>query len=351
MHKFSYDGICDNLPSDVVDLIASIREANVKDHFRKNTYEKEYSEILTMAKLASVKYSNEIENIISTDERIQELILRGGRPLTHSEEEIAGYGDALDIIHTEALSIDVRTMHRLHSTIRAGLAADRGHFKTRDNAIVSIDNQGNRRVVMRTVPYQEVEKNIESLLDAYLIAESDSMEPLVLIPCFIVDYLCIHPYMDGNGRTSRLLTYLLLYQHKVDVCRYISLDEHIAATKDEYYNALNKSSDGWGRSDNTYIPFIRYFLRMLLECYMDLDTRFAMKNSGSMKKNERIELILKESLTPMSKRQIQMVLPDISIHTVDHVIKRMVAEGRAERIGGFRDARYVYRHDMGEKQP
>ena len=343
MHSYSYDRVANGLPNDVLSLLRMIHEAIGKDGYRKEVYKKEYAEILTIAKIASVKYSNAIENIISTDERINELIIRGGRPLTHSEEEIAGYGVALDIIHSESLNFNIETLNRLHSTINAGQPRDRGHFKTRDNVIASIDEYGNKHIVLRTVPFQDVEKNINSMLDAYLIADSEGMDPLLLIPCVILDYLCIHPYMDGNGRTSRLLTYMLLYQHEIDVCRYISLDEHIAMTKDRYYRALGESSDGWDTDNNTYIPFIRYFLQMLFECYTDLDTRFAMKGSKSMKKNERIESFLKQSLVPISKRQIQMALPDISIHTVDATIKRMIDEGRAEKVGGFRNARYIYK--------
>ena len=342
MRKYSYEHIASNLPPDILQLMNHIREANTREEYRREAYPKEYEGILSVAKLASVKYSNEIENIVSTDERIYELILRGGRPLTHSEEEIAGYGTALDIIHTENPSLTKDTMHRLHSLIRAGMPADRGRFKTRDNAVVEMDRDGSMRVIMRTIPFGEVEKNIDALLDAFLVAETVGVDPLLLIPCVVVDYLCIHPYMDGNGRTSRLLTYLLLYQHGFDVCRYVSLDEHIAATKGSYYRSLAESSSGWDSGSNDYVPFIRYFLRMLFECYTDLDTRFALKGAKAMRKNERIERILKNSLVPISKRQIQMALPDVSIHTVEVVIKRMVAEGRAERVGGFRDARYRY---------
>lgn len=343
MHHYSYENVTNELPADIMWLIGSIREAKMKDIFRRDAYSREYEEICTIAKLASVKYSNAIENIFSTDERIRELILRGGRPLSHSEEEISGYGEALDIIHTESLNINKETIHRLHSAIRAGPPNDRGHFKTRDNVVAETDGSGRNRIVLHTVRYQDTERNMDEMLDAYMIADSKGIEPLLLIPCVIVDYLCIHPYMDGNGRTSRLLTHLMLYQHGFDVCRYVSLDEHIAATKDQYYQALNESSQGWDSDESSYIPFIRYFLRMLFECYTDLDTRFAMRGSKPMRKSERIEGILKNSLVPISKRQILLALPDVSIHTVDSVIKRMVAEGRAERVGGFRNARYRYK--------
>ena len=252
---------------------------------------------------------------------------------------------ALDIIHTEKLSVNKETLNRLHTLIRAGITEDRGHYKTHDNVIISVDENGDGHIVMRTVPYQKVDEHMDAMLDAYLIADTSGVEPLLLIPCFILDYLCIHPYMDGNGRTSRLLTYMLLYSHGIDVCRYVSLDEHIAATKASFYRSLHESSDGWSDNRSAYVPFIRYFLRMLYECYIDLDTRFAMTGAKSMKKSQRVELILMNSQVPRSKRQIQLALPDISIHTVDAVIKRMVSEGRAEKVGGFRDARYRYVSD------
>ena len=210
MHKYDYGKISSNLPSDILRLIGFIREAKTKDLYRKSQYMREYEDILSIAKVASVKFSNAIENIVSTDERIRELVVRGGRPLNHSEEEIAGYGVALDIIHSEPLNVEKATLHRLHSVIRAGLPDERGRFKTRDNVIAEIDAEGNTRVVLRTVRFQDVETNIDAMIDAYLLADTDGVEPLLLIPCIIVDYLCIHPYMDGNGRTSRLLTYLLL---------------------------------------------------------------------------------------------------------------------------------------------
>ena len=350
MHKYSYERILRDLPPDILQLVGSIREAKVKDSYRREAYTEEYEGILEQAKFASVKFSNQIEGIVSTDDRIHELIIRGGRPLTHTDEEIAGYGEALDVIHTERLSLTKETMHRLHALIRAGMPEDRGRFKSHDHAVVETDRDGNTRVILRTVPYAEVDRNIDAMLDAYLIAETEGIEPLLLIPCLILDYLCIHPYPDGNGRTSRLLTYMLLYQHGYDVCRYISLDEHIAATKGSYYRTLNESSQGWDAGKNDYIPFVRYFLRTMFECYTDLDTRFAMRGASAMRKNERVELILKNSLVPISKRQIAMALPDVSIHTVNAVIQRMLEEGRAEKVGGYRDARYRYLGDRERRR-
>ena len=160
---------------------------------------------------------------------------------------------------------------------------------------------------------------MEQLFLAYTEADSEGYEPLLLIPCVILDYLCIHPFADGNGRTSRLMTIALLYRHGFDVCRYVSMDGHIAAARERYYQSRAESSYGWIENRFTYFPFIRYFLQMLYECCTDLDTGFAVADG---------------------KKQIRMLLPDISEGTVDAAIKSLVKSGKAEKVGTFRDARY-----------
>ena len=342
MHKFDYSEIKGNIPVDIVSLVKSVTSFDAGDRYRRTLYAKEYNKIVDIAKLASAKYSNEIEGILTTDDRLVELVMRGGRPRNHTEEEIAGYGEALDTIHKNAgtMKVDGNLMKNLHRIIRAGAPEDRGRYKTRDNAIISIDSDGKRRIVFRPVPAEDTEKHMEQLFLAYEEADSEGYEPLLLIPCVILDYLCIHPFIDGNGRTSRLLTMILLYRHGIDVCRYVSMDEHIAATKGGYYGSLAESSYGWIDNKFSYFPFIRYFLRTLYECYADLDTRFAVVDGKKLNKTERIEDILSKSVAPMSKKQIRMLLPDISEGTVDAAIKSMVKSGKAEKVGTFRDARY-----------
>lgn len=341
-HIFDYPEIRGNIPADIVTLVRSISECQVDNGNRKRAYTKEYESITDIAKLASVKYSNEIEGIVTTDERLQELILRGGRPRDHDEDEIAGYGVALDMIHDGfgRTRIDNDVVRTLHEVIRAGRPADRGHFKTRDNVIAEIDPSGRRRIVYEPVPAGQTEEYMEQLMLALMDSDSMGYEPLLLIPCFILDYLCIHPFTDGNGRTSRLLTIILLYRFGIDICRYVSMDEHIAATKQRYYRALAESSKGWMDNQHSYFPFIRYFLQMLYECYIDLDTRFTLVEGRKMTKKRRIETVLSKSVTPMSKRQILMVLPDVSAATVDATIKELLANGKVEKVGSFRDARY-----------
>jgi len=342
MHRFDYSEILGDIPSDIVNLVNSINRIRFLDGIRSSQYSEEYSHVEGIAKLASVKYSNAIEGIFASDKRIEELILCDGRPITHSEIEISGYGDALNSVHTRyaEMRFSKDTVISLHSAMRTK-ESDLRSYKTRDNAIVALLPDGRRTIAFEPVSASETEEHMKQLFLAYEELSTQGYDPLLYIPCIILDYLCIHPFLDGNGRTSRLITMMLLYKEGINVCRYISMDEHIAATKSDYYDALTESSHGWKENDWTYFPFIRYFLRMLLECYIDLDTRFALVNGKKLGKADRIENIILDSLTPMSKRQICMILPDVSIYTVEKVIKTLMSEGKIEKIGSNRSARYV----------
>lgn len=341
MHRFDFSEMRGAIPSDISDLVSHIREIGAMDRIRETRYHREFSKVQEIAKLKSVKYSNEIEGISTSDQRLIDIVLRNDAPRNHSETEIAGYRDALATIHGDpsSLDLDERTVLGLHRIMMSHTTHEGGLYKMRDNVIVSVSD-GKREVVFEPVPASETPDAMRQLFLAYREARDEGMEPLLMIPCVILDYLSIHPFPDGNGRTSRLLTMLLLYNSGFDVCRYVSMDEHIALTRDEYYRALAQSSDGWYENQWTYVPFVRYFLRTLLECYIDLDTRFAVVNDRRMKKSDRIEAMLENSLVPVSKRQICVALPDVSPRTVESVLSRLQSEGKVEKIGSYRDARY-----------
>ena len=345
MHRFDYSEILGDIPSDITKLMMDITKIRSMEGIRRSNYPKDYSRMEDIARLASVKYSNEIEGIVTSDERIQEIVMRGGTPKDHSEEEIVGYRDALDLIHRESdrLRFDKDTILDLHSLLKTKESNIRS-YKTRDNAIVSIDSQGRRYLVYEPVPASETDDHMEQLCLAYSELSTQGYEPLLYIPCVILDYLCIHPFIDGNGRTSRLLTMLLLYKEGIDVCRYVSMDEHISLTKGDYYHSLQMSSFGWKENRWSYFPFIRYFLTMLLECYIDLDTRFALVDGKGVKRKQTVESVLSGSVAPMSIGQIRKVLPDMSVYTIQKVLKTLLSEGKIEKIGNTKGARYVYRH-------
>ncbi len=351
MHVFDFSEVRGPLPPDIPELIARIREINALNGVRASRYRAQFSRIEGMAKLNSVKFSNEIEGIVTSDQRLADIVLRNDAPRTHGESEIAGYRDALSAIHTDpsAFDLDEATVLGLHRTMMSHTIRGGGRYKTADNAIVSV-SQGRREVVYVPVPASETPDAMEQLFLAYMDARDQGMEPLLLIPCAILDFLCVHPFQDGNGRTSRLLTTAMLYNSGFDVCRYVSLDERISLTKGSYYRALGESSAGWRENRWTYVPFVRYFLRSLLECHIDLDTRFAVTDDGRLSKHDRVARVVENSLAPVSKRQICAALPDVSPRTVEAALADLRSDGMIEKVGTYRDARYRWvGHRMGPR--
>ena len=217
-----------------------------------------------------------------------------------------------------------------------------GHYKTDDNVILEIDADGKRKVRFRPAPARETPEAMEQLILAYLDARNDAnINQLLLIPCVILDFLCIHPFRDGNGRMSRLLSLLLLYKNGFDAGKYVSFEEQINNYKSYYYEALRKSSIGWENNENTYFPYIENFLSTLYMCYKELDKRFAVVNGKKVTKKARIEATVLNSLTPISKAEICQILPDVSPTTVEAVLGAMVKTGCIQRLGAGRMTRYI----------
>lgn len=348
MRKFDYSFL-DNglLPAGLVSLTASISELKTMAGFRKDEYAQIFTELEVIAKVQSIKSSNAIEGIITSDERIAEIVNGNSKPLNHNESEIAGYRDALNAIHLNHDNLDFRERDilLLHETMMSVAGYEYGgKYKTDDNVILETDPSGNRRVRFRPTSAADTSAAMEQLVLAYLEARSNShINQLLLIPCVILDFLCIHPFRDGNGRMSRLLSLLLLYKNGYDVGKYVSFEEQINNYKAYYYEALKSSSDGWENGENTYFPFIENFLSTLYMCYKELDKRFAVVNGKKITKKARIEATVLNSLTPMSKADICRILPDVSPTTVEAVLGALVKNGTIKRIGSARSARYTVR--------
>ena len=217
-----------------------------------------------------------------------------------------------------------------------------GQYKTQDNVILEIDSEGMRRVRFQPTPASETPKAMEQLELAFLAARGDAnINQLLLIPCVILDLLCIHPFQDGNGRMSRLLSLLLLYKCGLDAGKYISFEQEINKRKSLYYEALRQSSIGWESNENSYFAFMENFLSTLYMCYAELDKRFAVVNSKKITKSARVKATLLNSLTPLSKAEICQILPDVSPTTVEAVLGAMVKDGSAKLIGAGRASRYI----------
>lgn len=346
MRKFDYSFL-DNglLPASLLNLTSSISSLKTMAGVRKEEYATIFTELEAVAKIQSIKSSNEIEGIITSDERIAEIVNQNSAPLNHNEAEIAGYRDALNEIHLGYEYIDLRgrDILRLHEIMmnHAGYEYG-GQYKTDDNVILEVDADGNRRVRFRPTPAAETAKAMEQLELAYLDAKGNAnINQLLLIPCVILDFLCIHPFRDGNGRMSRLLSLLLLYKNGYDAGKYVSFEEQINNYKAYYYDSLKQSSAGWEENKNDYIPFIQNFLSTLYMCYKELDKRFAVVNGKKITKKARIESTVLNSLTPISKAEICKILPDVSPTTVEAVLGKMVKDGQIKRIGSSRATRYV----------
>ncbi|MDR1700448.1 MAG: Fic family protein, partial [Lachnoclostridium sp.] len=213
---------------------------------------------------------------------------------------------------------------------------------------MEIDASGNRRVRFAPVPADETEKSMEQLILAYMDARNNyNINQLLLIPCFVLDFLCIHPFTNGNGRMSRLLSLLLLYKNGFDAGRYISFEEQINKQKNGYYESLHESSTGWHEGQNSYFPFIENFITTLLFCCKELDKRFAMINATKTTKKQRVEATVLNSLLPISKQEICYVLPDVSPTTVEAALAAMVKQGQIEKVGTGRATKYIKAENQG----
>ncbi|MBQ7491860.1 MAG: Fic family protein [Clostridia bacterium] len=346
MRKFDYSFL-DNglLPAKLVNLTASIASLKTMAGIRKESHLRVFTELEAIAKVQSVKGSNAIEGIVTSDERIVAIVNQNSAPLNHDEAEIAGYRDALNEIHLgyEYIHFRQRDILRLHEMLLSIAGYEYGgRYKTDDNVILEVDATGNRKERFSPTPAAETEAAMEQMELAYLDACGDAnINQLLLIPCVILDFLCIHPFRDGNGRVSRLLSLLLLYKNGYDVGKYVSFEEQINNHNAFYYEALRQSSVGWHTNENSYFPFIENFLSTLYLCYKELDKRFAVVHGKKITKKARIEATVLNSLTPLSKAEICKILPDVSPTTVEAVLGSMVKDGTIQRIGAGRAARYI----------
>ncbi len=346
MKKFDYSFL-DNglLPANLINITGAIYTLKTGAKIRKDEYEKIFTELEKIAVVQSVKSSNAIEGIVTSDERIEEIVNQNSKPLNHNENEIAGYRDSLNEIHLHYQDIELseNTILRLHEIMMSYTGAeDAGKYKINENYIVEEDKDGNRKMRFKPLGAKETPEAMKQIILAYHDASNNSnINQLLLIPCFILDFLCIHPFRGGNGRMSRLLTLLLLYKNGFDVGKYVSFEEQINNNKGNYYEALRLSSIDWIENKNTYIPFIENFLSTLYICYKELDKRFSVVNSNKVTKKARIEAIVLNNLTPISKAEICKILPDVSATTVEAVLGIMVKEGKVEIIGKGRNTKYI----------
>lgn len=346
MRKFDYSFLKDDkIPSKLVNILINLYTMRNEDINRKDNFNDVYKELEKIATIQSIKGSNAIEGIITSDERLFEIVNRSSAPLNHSEEEISGYRDALNFIHNNYQNIDIseKNILSLHKMMLGYTSSDNiGKYKSTDNAIIEISSDGTRRIRFTPTSALDTPLSMNQLVLAYNDIKNDSsINQLLLISSFILDFLCIHPFSDGNGRMSRLLSLLLLYKAGFDVVKYISFEEKINQTKSYYYESLKNSSLNWNENKNDYFYFIEYFLYTLYTCYKELDNRFLTVDSKKINKSNRIEATILNSILPISKKEISDILPDISITTIELVLSKLLKEDKIIKLGTGRNTKYV----------
>ncbi|MCQ2795930.1 MAG: Fic family protein [Bacilli bacterium] len=349
MHKFSYDFIKSQvLTANLFSISNVIINLKERTSTKKMTKSNLFKKLETIAIKDSVEASNAIEGIHTTEKRIEEIVENNSKPLTHDEEEIAGYRDAIIFVkeNYKYLSFNEETIKKLHSMLFSRHAGSHkgGEYKKEDNIIAERNKNGTiKKLIFKTVPAKNVEKQMNEFMLAYQVARDDYAIPsLLLIPCVIVDFLAIHPFQDGNGRLSRLLTLLLLFKEEIDIGRYVSFEKMINNYKFDYYDALQSSQVGWHENKCEYQPFIVFTFQIIYECYKKMNERFLILSKDKMSKKEIIKATLKQSLVPISKEEIHTLFPDISITTIEAELAKLQKTNEITKIGTFKNAKYIF---------
>lgn len=336
MKTFDYSKLNFNLDTEILGYVAQIREYKGRQQLFISQKKEKLEKLVEIAKIQSTESSNKIEGIVSTNTRIKQLVQDKTTPKNRDEKEIIGYRDVLNIIHEnfEYIPITPSYILQLHKYLYQYSNPDfGGKFKNTQNYIVANLPDGTSKVLFEPLNPIETPIAIEQLCKSFNRAISlGEIEPLLLIINFIKDFLCIHPFNDGNGRMSRLLTTLLLYRSGFVVCKYISLEKKIEKTKDSYYDVLEESSENWHEGTNDNTAFIKYILGIILSAYRDFDDRLNLIED-KISAYEMVERIAKNQIGKFTKSDIQEYCPTLARQTIEKALKQLCDEGKIEKHG------------------
>ena len=344
MRTFNYLLIKENKwDSELLGLIAAIyKEAGKQEMYLKQKPQ-ELEKLVEIAKIQSTEASNAIEGIVTTNTRIRQLMEEKTTPRNRDEKEIAGYRDVLGIIHEsfDAIPITQNYILQLHKILFSHLGNPAaGKTKTVQNYISATFPDGHTETLFIPLAPYETPEALDRICEEYnRVIGNAELEPLIAIPVFIHDFLCIHPFNDGNGRMSRLLTTLLLYRSGFYVGKYISLEAKIAKHKDLYYDALSASQNGWHEGSDDPVPFIKYLLGTILAAYRDFEDRFALveiKRSAL----DMVRLATQYKIGRFTKQDIRELCPSISISSIEGALRKMVDNGEIKREGSGKNTFY-----------
>ncbi|MBR4099551.1 MAG: Fic family protein [Clostridia bacterium] len=345
MRPFNYSVIKNQKwDSEILGLIAAIyKEAGKQELYLKQRPE-ELEKLVEIAKIQSTEASNAIEGIVTTNTRIKQLVEEKTTPKNRDEQEIAGYRDVLSIIHEsfDAISLSRNYILQLHKIMYSHMNNPMaGQTKNVQNYISATYPDGHTEILFTPLAPFETPEALDKICDEYnRVIGNMELEPLIAIPIFVHDFLCIHPFNDGNGRMSRLLTTLLLYRSGFYVGKYISLEAKIAKNKDLYYDALGRSQHGWHEGTEDTVPFIKYLLGTVLAAYKDFGDRFAIVEE----KLPAVEMVRKATMNKIgrfNKQDIRELCPTLSLSSVEGALRKMVASGELKREGKGKSTCYI----------
>ena len=345
MRSFNYTQIRNQKwDSEILGLVAAIyKEAGKQELYLKQKPD-ELKKLIEIAKIQSTEASNAIEGIITTSTRIKQLVEEKTTPRNRDEQEIAGYRDVLNIIHEsfDAIPITQNYILQLHKIMYSHMNNPMaGRTKNTQNYISATYPDGHTEILFTPLAPFETPEALDRICEEYnRVIGNFELEPLIAIPVFIHDFLCIHPFNDGNGRMSRLLTTLLLYRSGFYVGKYISLEAKIAKNKDLYYDALRQSQYGWHNGTEDTIPFIKYILGTILAAYKDFEDRFSIVET-KRPAIDMVRIATQNKIGRFTKQDIHELCPSLSISSIEGSLRKLVSSGEIKREGVGKSTYYI----------
>ena len=344
MRKFDYCSLIDKKwDSEILEYVANIHEYKGKQEFYLKCTPEKLEKLVEIAKVQSTESSNAIEGIRTTNTRLKQLVNDKTTPKNRDEEEIAGYRDVLNVIHEnyEYINISSNYILQFHKILFSQSSrAIGGKFKNVQNYISGINKNGESYTIFTPLAPYETADAIDNICEQFNKALAIGVEPLILIPIFIHDFLCIHPFLDGNGRMSRLLTTLLLYKCGYKVGKYISLEAKISKNKNLYYDALSMSQNGWHEGMENDIPFIKYLLGIVLSAYRDFEDRFELIEA-KLTAQEMVQQAVDGVIGKFTKADIVELCPTLSVKTIEVAIKKLLDNGDIIKNGVGKATFYI----------
>ena len=345
MRAFNYTAIkSQTWDSDILGYIAAIYKAAGKQEQYLKQRPEELEKLVEIAKIQSTAASNAIEGIITTSARLKQLVKEKATPRNRDEQEIAGYRDVLNIIHEsfDAIPLSRNYILQLHKIMYSHMNNPiAGQTKNVQNYISATYPNGHTEILFTPLAPYETPEALDRICEEYnKVIGNFELEPLIAIPIFIHDFLCIHPFNDGNGRMSRLLTTLLLYRSGFSVGKYISLEAKIEKNKDLYYDALYRSQDGWHEGTEDAIPFVKYILSIILAAYKDFEDRFYIVEE----KLPAIDMVRKATLNKIgrfTKQDIRELCPSLSVSSIEGALRKLSSNGELKREGVGKSTYYM----------